>query len=145
MSGVGVCIRDHHEEMLAIKSSPLPQGANNMAEAHALFDGLVFAKHGGFQNVQVEGDSMVIISACSKSEPQNWQLAYILQKIWQLLDSFEQVYISHTLHEGNALADYLANLGCDDLNIVSLNPVDIITKDNEMHRLILINKNLCKG
>lgn len=78
--GARVSIRDHQGEVLALKSTPLPLGSNNMAEAHALFSGLVLEKQGGFRNIQVKGDSVVIINACIKRESHNWKLAYIYNK-----------------------------------------------------------------
>lgn len=44
-SGASVCIRDHQGLLLAIKCCPLPFRTNNMAEAHALFQGLILAKN----------------------------------------------------------------------------------------------------
>ena len=55
--GLGACIDDCHGKLLAFTSSPLPVGTNNLAEAHALFLGLVHKKKGNFQHLHIEGDS----------------------------------------------------------------------------------------
>lgn len=69
---------------------------------------------------------MIIISACINRVSHNWRLRHILQQIWQLLDSFHEVQILHTLREGNQLADHLANKGCDGHEEVSFNPNAIL-------------------
>jgi ribonuclease HI len=136
-SGASVCIRDNQGAVLAIKSCSLPRGTNNMAEAHGLLAGLSLARKGGFQRVQIEGDSLVIINACIKRDIHNWQLAYILQQVWILLDSIQEVYISHTLREGNAVADHLANMGCNGKEMTSFLPEEIINLDPKLHQLIV--------
>jgi ribonuclease HI/exonuclease III len=113
-SGIGVCIRDECGRVLAIKSQALPPGTNNMAEAHALLAGLILARRNGFHSVHIEGDSMIIIKACLSKNSFNWKITYILKQIWGLLDSFREYQISHIYREGNSVADYLANMGCDD-------------------------------
>lgn len=40
-SGIDACIRDYHGEVLAIKTSPLPPGTNNLAEAHGLLSRII--------------------------------------------------------------------------------------------------------
>ena len=88
-----------------------------MAEAHALLAGLILARRNGFHSVHIEGDSMIIIKACLSKNSFNWKITYILKQIWGLLDSFREYQISHIYREGNFVADYLANMGCDDQHV----------------------------
>ena len=111
-----------------------------MVEVQALFAGLVLARKGGFQHIQVEGDSMVIINACIKWESHNWRLAYILQQIWLLLDTFQEICMTHTLHEGNMVANCMANRGCDGLGIETDKSMGLFQHDNDLHNLITIEK-----
>jgi ribonuclease HI len=112
---------------------------NNMAEAHGLFMGLTLAKAGGFKRLQVEGDSLIIINNCIKRDTHSWQLGYIFRQIWFLLDSFDEIYISHTLREGNAVADYLANIACDGQDMMSLAPAEIIKQDTKLEDLVCVD------
>lgn len=140
ISGIAVCIRDNRGDILAVKSSPLQQGTNNMEKVHVLFVGLVLARKGGFQHTQVEGDSMVIINACIKRESHNWRLASILQQIWILLDTFQEICISRTLHKGNMVADYMTNRGCEGLDVETDKSMGLLQHDNDLKKLITIDK-----
>lgn len=107
---------------------------------HTLFAGLVLARKGGFQHIQVEHDSMVIINVCIKRESHNWRLAYILQQIWLLLDTFQEMCMSHTLHEENMVVDYMANRGCEGLDVETDKSMGLFQHDNDLKKLIAINK-----
>lgn len=67
-----------------------------------------------------------------------------LQQIWNLLDSFDEVLISHTLRKGNGLADYLANQGCDKFHQEANHLAGIINIDVELENLIATEKKSCK-
>lgn len=77
----------------------------------------------------------MIISACISRISHNWKLSYILHQIWLLLDSFQEVQISHTLREGNRLADHLANKGCDGYELVAINDDSIINHDAKLKEI----------
>ena len=64
ISGLGACIWDSHGSVVAITTSPLPKGTNNMVEAQALLAGLILAKRGNNYFLHIEGDSSIIINAC---------------------------------------------------------------------------------
>ncbi|GLJ48440.1 hypothetical protein SUGI_1022440 [Cryptomeria japonica] len=111
-SGIGIVFRDHLGSLLALKAMPISPGTNNMAEACALLEGLAMAKDLNFKYLHIEGDSTIVINACKVRKADNWHFRYILEQIWTL-DTFEHLIISHVYREGNALADCLANMGCD--------------------------------
>ena len=64
--GLGACVRDSKGIVLAISSSPLPDGTNNSAETKALLVGLVLLKTGNFHRVHIEGDSQMVINSSIK-------------------------------------------------------------------------------
>lgn len=88
--------------------------------------GLIIAKKGNFYHVHIKGDSQVIISACIKRQSSPWQLKYVLQKIWNIIDQFHEVALSHTYREGNRVADYLSNLGCSGITNFIVQPSTFI-------------------
>ena len=57
----------------------------------------------------------------------------------RLLDECKDVCISHTYCEGNQVADYLSNLGCDGFVVSSLHPAPIIEKHIVLKNLIQID------
>ena len=81
LSGLGACIRDSHGLVVAIATSPLPNGTNNMVEAQALLASLILAKRGNFCSLYFEGDSLVIINAHIHRKSYTWKLNYILTQI----------------------------------------------------------------
>jgi ribonuclease HI len=96
--------------MLAQK---LPVGTNNKVEAMALLLGLELALQLNIVNIHIEGDSSVVINSCVKKKIENWKFGYVLEKAWAIIDKFKVVSFSHTLREGNQVADNLSNIGCD--------------------------------
>jgi ribonuclease HI len=127
-SGLGACIRNWQGEVVAIKADVLPVGTSNLAEAQALLAGLILAKRCNVSSIHIEGDSQVIINACLSRSSHTWKLSYILQQCWDLIDSFQDTCFSHTLREGNKLADCLANLGCEGSIFESLHSQVIFLK-----------------
>ena len=126
-SGFGACIRNSIGEVVAIIVSPFPIDTNNILEAHALLAGLILDNQGYFYRLHIEGDSSVIIDACIHRRIISWKLKYVLNQIWRLLDECLDVCILHIYREGNKVADFLSNLGCDGV-VSTFHPLPIIEK-----------------
>ena len=135
-SGFGACIRNSSREVVAIIVSPLPIDTNSMAEAHTLLAGLILAKQGYFHQLHIEGDSSFIIDACIHRRIISWKLKYVLNQIWRLLDDCLDVCISHIYQEGNQVAYYLSNLGCDGITVSTFHLSPIIGKHNVLKNLM---------
>ena len=112
-SGLGACIRNQQGEVVVIKVDVLSYGTNNLVEAQALLVGLILEKRCNVSTIYIKGDSQVIINSCLSQTSHTWKLAYNLQQCQDLIDSFQATCFSHTLREGNKLANCLANLGCE--------------------------------
>ena len=125
-SGLGACVKDSKGIVLEISPSPLPDGTNNSAETQALLAGLVLLKTGNFHRVHIEGDSQMVINSCIKRKSYSWHLQYIFKQIWYLIDQFSEVTISHTLWEGNKVADFISNLECDGVIVNTHQPNSFI-------------------
>lgn len=76
--GLGACIQDSQGSVVAITTSPLSTGTNNMAKVQALLVGLILAKRGNFCMLHIEGDFLVIINAYIYRKSYSWKLNYIL-------------------------------------------------------------------
>ena len=83
-----------------------------VAEATAMRDGISAALQAGYRKIQVEGDNQIVIRAVQKQIHIPWQIAPILQDIWNLISSCESVSFQHTYREGNMAADWMAKFGC---------------------------------
>lgn len=112
-SGIGVCIRDYEGKIIELLAKKIPPGTNNTAEALALLFGLRLALDMNLKDIHIEGDSNLVINSCLKRNVDNWKFGYILVQVWNILDKFNSVVLSHTLREGNRVADSLSNVGCD--------------------------------
>ncbi|KAL6570158.1 hypothetical protein OROMI_014672 [Orobanche minor] len=76
------------------------------------FRGLEFCIDNRFNKVWVEVDSKIALSLIEHSTTSHWQLQSIISKIRDFRGSIE-IRFSHIFREGNAVADWLANHGCD--------------------------------
>ena len=112
-SGIGVCIRDHEGRVIDLLAKKIPSGTNNCAEAMALLFGVEMALKKNYTQIQIEGDSTLVINACLQRHVGNWKFGYILHKAWNLIDKFNSIIFSHTLRERNQVVDIESNLGCD--------------------------------
>ncbi|XP_059070391.1 uncharacterized protein LOC131860054 [Cryptomeria japonica] len=140
-AGYGAVIRDEVGNIVASTYGQIGHTTNNDAKIRALMAGLLLCKNKGLTNVQIEGDSQIIINGIINSRFTNWQLARWLPRIHNLLHSIKPYEISHIYREGNRLAD-LANLGVmSDKVDVTVDPESISSKIKELNRMDLMERN----
>lgn len=114
---------------------------NNKEELRALEVGLLLCKQKGLSNVQIEGDSQIIINGVINSRFLNWKLTKWIPCIHTLLQGIRPYEISHIHWEGNRLADLFANLGVNlDLAEVSVDPKSISMEIMELSRKKLLER-----
>ncbi|GLJ55641.1 hypothetical protein SUGI_1195030 [Cryptomeria japonica] len=120
-SRYGAIIRDEFGNFVGANYGPLGINTNNMAEMAGLVAGMEWCVAHGFQNVEVEGDSQIILNGISKQRFENWKLEAYRPKIQKLCDSLNSFTFKHIYREGNSVADWLANRGvdCNGLNQTS--------------------------
>ncbi|KAL6570169.1 hypothetical protein OROMI_014683 [Orobanche minor] len=111
-AAAGGIIRDHVGKPLIMFSEFLGDRTNNFAELYAIWRGLEFCIDNHFDKVWVEVDSKIALSLIEHSTTSHWQLQGIISKIRDFRGSIE-IRFSHIFREGNAVADWLANHGCD--------------------------------
>ena len=83
-----------------------------VAEATAMRDGIHTALQAGFRCLEVEGDNQIVIKAVQKELQAPWQIAPIIEDIWNLIADCEEVLFRHIYREGNMAADWMAKYGC---------------------------------
>ena len=98
-----------------------------MAEALALWQGLIQAKNMGINELIVSGDSRIIIQALNqRSRISNLHLRQTLKRIQRTILTFKQVEIYHILRKLNSEADTAANDG------VPLSKGELLTNHGKM-------------
>ena len=70
------------------------------------------ALQAGFQRLEVEGDNQIVIKAVRKHIQAPWQIATIIEDIWNMVAGCETVIFRHIYREGNMAADWMAKHGC---------------------------------
>ena len=82
-----------------------------MAEGRALRDGIQAAFIGGYRNLEIEGDNMLIIQAIQGQLQVPWQVRNIVLEIKGILAQCAQVKIRHIYRETVMAADWLSKYG----------------------------------
>jgi len=83
-----------------------------VAEATAMRDGIYTALQAGFRQLEVEGDNQVVLRAVQKKILVPWQIAPIIEDIWNMLPNCDTISFRHIYREGNMAADWIAKHGC---------------------------------
>jgi len=83
-----------------------------VAEATALRDGISTALREGHRRLEVEGDNLIVIQAVRKHICPPWQIAPIVEDIWNMITSCDSISFTHIYREGNLAADWIAKYGC---------------------------------
>ncbi|GLJ49414.1 hypothetical protein SUGI_1046130 [Cryptomeria japonica] len=97
--------------MLGSIAGNMGVATNNEAKALAVVRGIKFCVDQGYDKVEVEGDSQIIINAVIKQSSPNWKLQQYMEDIRQNLNRIHQYKITHVYREANRAADMLANDG----------------------------------
>ena len=109
--GVGGILFLKDDHFITFKAS-LGVGSNNYVELSALKLLIILALKKQIMNIQIFGDSMLVINWISgKFRVHNMQLAQFLQEVIRLAHFFDQAVFKHIYRERNTCADKLANEG----------------------------------
>ncbi|GLJ25408.1 hypothetical protein SUGI_0486410 [Cryptomeria japonica] len=106
-------IRDLEDHVVVSGYERIPNGTDNLVEARALLFGVKLAIKNKVNNLIIEGDSCIIITALIKSQTPNWQLDYIIQEAREFLSCLDSYQIMHFYREANRMVDILENRGCE--------------------------------
>ncbi|KAF5455100.1 hypothetical protein F2P56_024711 [Juglans regia] len=108
--GAGGIIRDDHGNLLHAFAFPLGVGSNNRVELLALLYGLKACKALRIGYVDVEFDSLVVVSWWKQRRCGIWYLEDFWEENFGLLDSMV-CSVCHVFREGNKATDWLAKHG----------------------------------
>ncbi|KAJ0029811.1 hypothetical protein Pint_13441 [Pistacia integerrima] len=117
--GGGGVIRDVRGIFKGDFSSSFGHGTNNEVELRALLAGISLCKELGFNQINIENDSTLIVSWLSSRKCTAWYLwDYWVDLLILLIDV--HFTINHQLREGNSATDFPARRGEEDNNNTSL-------------------------
>ncbi|KAL6558461.1 hypothetical protein OROMI_018811 [Orobanche minor] len=105
-------IRDHFGQPIFMFSEYIGLQINNYAEIYAIWRGLEFCMEKSYNKIWIEVDSKIAIDLIERSTTSHWTLQGLILKIRGFKAKME-IKLSHIFREGNAVADYLANHGCE--------------------------------
>ncbi|XP_059077111.1 uncharacterized protein LOC131876235 [Cryptomeria japonica] len=89
-SGYGAIIRDELGNFVGANFGPLGINTNNLAELARLLAGLEWCVDQGFHDIEVEGDSQIILNGMTKQKFENWKLEACRPKVQRLCDSLNR-------------------------------------------------------
>lgn len=109
---LGICtgggiIRESNGNMVIAFSNFYGLGSNNYAEFAALRDGLNLCHALGINQVMIESDSMLVVTAIRSRRVMSWRLEYVFRQCMVALWSTPLV-IDHIFRQRNMVADRLA-------------------------------------
>jgi len=104
-------LRDWRGMVLMVGAASFGKASIIMAEGRALRDGLQAVISGGYGNLEIEGDNMLIIQVIQDKVQVPWQVRNIIFEIKGLLAQCLQVTIRHIYRKANMAADWLSKYG----------------------------------
>ena len=109
-AGSALFLNNNGEVPIATCKEFLGRATNNDAEFVSLYYGLLLAKKLGFRNINVVGDSKIVIGIINADMfPRSVTSTLFNDAIFDILETFNEVSISHVLRANNKVADALAN------------------------------------
>jgi ribonuclease HI len=113
-AGIGVVLRAADGTPVVTLGRFIGRATNNVAEYKALVTGLQKAKELGAKNIQIRGDSELVIKQMKgEYRVKHPDLKPLYEEAEHLTHQFDTVKIEHNLRHKNELADKLANLAMD--------------------------------
>lgn len=113
-AAVGVVVRDRGGEVLAERGERIGEATNNIAEYRALLRGLELAKQLGGTELELIGDSELIVRQVEgRYKVKNAGMKELHGQVRRALRDFDSWSIRHVRREQNADADRLVNEALD--------------------------------
>lgn len=109
--GVGSILRDFSERILAASSAQIPPLSSSIqAELAAIFHGIQFAVKLNLDNVEIESDALLAVSALKTSNTFFNEVGLWINNILSLLKSVNSFRFLHCKRSCNVVADKLASM-----------------------------------
>jgi ribonuclease HI len=113
-AAIGIVLRDAGGEVLEEHGETIGRATNNVAEYRALLRGIELAAEHGAGEVELIGDSELIVRQVEgRYKVKDATMRELHGQVKRALDSFESWSIRHVRREQNADADRLVNAALD--------------------------------
>jgi ribonuclease HI len=119
-SGCGGVIRDGRGKWVCGFAKALGPSNAFVAELWGVLEGLSIAKAHNINKLEVQIDSTVVLQCLTSSKECRIRGRRLVQRIRGLIGEDMEVQFKHVYREANKVADYLANLGCNLVNGITL-------------------------
>ncbi|GLJ49221.1 hypothetical protein SUGI_1039330 [Cryptomeria japonica] len=129
LSGFGAVVRDEDSSFVGAICGKSGIVSNNVAEITTLEEGLNWVIANNHLKVVIEGDSQIILNGVTKKSYTNWRLNEQIPRIDHLIQKLEDYQVKHIYHEGNCVADLLANQGVIESQTKVISVADSVFKD----------------
>ena len=112
IAGAGGVILDHNGNKQTEFAQGLGRATNNGAEWYALIKGLELAREMGIEEMNVIGDSLIVIKE-ARYIYKNWKTPHskMHRMLLCLVKEFKNITVLHVLRRENQQADCMANKG----------------------------------
>ncbi|XP_059066045.1 uncharacterized protein LOC131857456 [Cryptomeria japonica] len=128
----GGVIRDHQGGFIASFEGSLRNHTVNQVEGMTILWGMKFSTAMGIRQLEIEGDSKIIIEVVKGRTAAGWKVDAILSDTRILLANLDNFTIHHIYREGNAAADSMAIVDMLQEGLQccrSTEPLPVITKE----------------
>jgi len=106
-AGIGGIVRHDNGNIIIAFSIPVQCNGNNHAEILAVDYGIKWCINHGYNNLQIELDSLVIANMLRNKSTNNMKIKHIADRITNFLIGTNH-HFSHCFREANQVADFLA-------------------------------------
>lgn len=108
-AAVAYVLRNSDSQVIGAGAFNLDGATISITEAVGLRERLRFAKHKGFENVAVKGDSKLIIEVVQGRWEVPWRVKTLIDDVHLLACTSSRVVCAHIYREANFVADVLAH------------------------------------
>jgi ribonuclease HI len=112
IAGCGGIIRGSDGEWLGGFAKRIGKCSAYMAELWGVYEGLRYVRRLGFQAIEVEIDSSLVVNILNSNKIGSIMGSSLVAKIRRLLQMDCEVVVRHSYRETNRCADALADFGC---------------------------------
>ncbi|XP_057843413.1 uncharacterized protein LOC131052802 [Cryptomeria japonica] len=128
----GGVIRDHQDGLISTFVGSLRNHTVNQVERMALLWGMKLAIAIGIRQIEIEGDSKIIVEVVSGRTATGWKVEAILRDVRMLLANLDSFTICHIYREENAAANSMATISMLQEGLRcwrNVDPLPVITKE----------------
>lgn len=107
--GCGGVLRDFYARVMDAIIVPIGSSTSYRVEVSTSLFVVRRVVRNGYQKLWLEDDSLNIINTLNNKNYATWTIEAIIEEIEKLLNTFDNIHISHSYQETNKVANWIAN------------------------------------